>query len=67
MNSDFIYPDIADRSGVEEWLANGQPNLITSANTRARNILQTPPVPYIADKTDQIIRDHYDIRLNRLS
>lgn len=67
MNSDFIYPDIADRSGVEEWLAKGQPNLITSANIRARNILTTPPVPYIADKTDQIIRDHYDIRLNRLS
>ncbi|MBT6256596.1 MAG: trimethylamine methyltransferase [Alphaproteobacteria bacterium] len=67
MNSDFIYPDIADRSGVEEWLANGQPNLITSANIRAKNILQTHPASYISDKADQTIRDHYDIRLNRLS
>jgi trimethylamine--corrinoid protein Co-methyltransferase len=67
MNSDFIYPDIADRSSVEEWLANGQPDIITKASTRAKTIIDKPPVPYIPAAIDQVIRDQYDIRLPPLS
>ncbi len=63
MNSDFIYPDIADRSSVEEWLANGQPDIITKASIRAKTIIDKPLVPYIPAAIDQVIRDQYDIRL----
>ncbi|MGB0180734.1 MAG: trimethylamine methyltransferase family protein [Candidatus Puniceispirillales bacterium] len=67
MNSDFIYPDMADRSSVEEWLANGQPDIITKASIRTKTILETAPIAYIPAAIDQMIREQYDIRLPPLS
>lgn len=66
MNSDFIYPDIADRSSVEEWLANGHPDLISRASARAKEILDKVPTPNIPASTDQILRKNYPIHLNLL-
>lgn len=64
MNSDFIYPDIADRTSVEEWLANDRPDLIIKANARAKAILEQAPISHIPDAIDQIIRQNYDIKLH---
>ncbi len=63
MNSDFIYPDIADRTSVEEWLANDRPDLIIKANARANAILEQAPISYIPGAADQIIHQDYDIKL----
>ena len=63
MVSDFTYPEIADRSGIEEWMLKGQPDLITAATARARELLANPPLPHISAAADQRIRDEFDIRL----
>ena len=54
MNSDFIYPDMADRSSVEERLANGQPDIIT-ASIRARPFWKQHHCIYPC-RQDQMIR-----------
>jgi trimethylamine--corrinoid protein Co-methyltransferase len=45
MKSDFLYPDIADRRTIEEWVAAGSQDMARCARTYAEEILQahTPP------------------------
>ena len=41
MKSDFLYPDLADRQGIDAWLEAGAPDLRDRARDRAREILAT--------------------------
>ena len=39
MQSEYIYPDLADRSGIEEWEEQGKPVLVNEAKAKVTAIL----------------------------
>ena len=43
MKSDFLYPDMADRSSIEAWTSAGQPDLREAARERVRSLLAAAP------------------------
>ncbi len=64
MQSDFLYPDIADRQNHETWTANGSLDIRAVANRRAQDILNTHYPVYIESEVDTKIRSHFDIKLS---
>lgn len=64
MQSDFLYPDIADRQNHETWTANGSLDIRAIANRRAQDILDTHYPVYIEPEADKKIRSHFDIKLS---
>lgn len=63
MQTDFLYPRLADRRDPEEWQAAGAPQIRQPAKVRAREILDTYfPAPIQAD-IEAAIRAEFDIRL----
>ncbi len=63
MESDFLYPEIADRRSPGEWEAAGAPDIRASARERAREILAEHRPTHIAPETDAELRARFDIRL----
>ena len=63
MESDFLYPDIADRRSFAEWQADGGQELREMARTRARQILETHHPAHLSAGTDAQLRAALDIRL----
>ena len=41
MQSEYVYPELADRSSPKEWVEKGRPLLMDRARTRVREILAT--------------------------
>ena len=41
MTSDFLYPDLADRSTIKDWEAGGSGTITDRAKDRARRLLET--------------------------
>lgn len=64
MKSDFVYPDIADRTSVEEWEKGGGKGIHEVAKKRARNILANHFPTHIADDVDKEIRKQFSIKLS---
>lgn len=63
MQTDFLYPRLADRRDPEEWQAAGAPDIRQPAKARAREILDTHfPAPIPAN-IEAEIRAEFDIRL----
>ena len=65
MESDFLYPEIGDRSSPEEWERAGRPDARDHARKRAREILSTHYPVHIDPKTDAAIRERFPIVLPR--
>ena len=65
MESDFVYPDIGDRRTVDEWEADGAPDIRSVAIDRTREILQQHHPRHLSEELDQALRDRFDIRLSR--
>ena len=65
MQSDFVYPDIADRRTVDEWEASGSPDIRSIAVERTRKILQSHYPNHISKELDNQLRECFDIRLPR--
>jgi len=63
MQSDFLYPDVADRSDHEVWAANGAKDIRTVANNTAKVILQEHFPSHIPRQLDVKLRELFDIRL----
>ncbi|MDH3666982.1 MAG: trimethylamine methyltransferase family protein [Paracoccaceae bacterium] len=63
MESDFLYPEIADRRSPDEWEAAGAPDIRASARGRAREILADHRPTHIGSETDAALRARFDIRL----
>lgn len=63
MKSDFIYPAHADRQAPGGWLANGKPNINSSARSTVENILKKHFPRHISPKVEQDLRARFDIRL----
>ncbi len=63
MQSDFLYPQIADRSTIKEWEDGGSVDIRTVAIARARKILDTHYPRHISGELDKVLRTRFDIRL----
>ena len=67
MKSDFLYPDICDRSSIDEWREAGSQTLWNRATQRVRHILQQPPGWPLDPVVDRRIREKFPIHLDSLT
>ena len=65
MQSDFVYPDISDRRTIDEWEADGAPDIRQVAIERTRQMLREHHPGHFSDDLDREIRKRFDIRLPR--
>lgn len=63
METEFLYPTLADRTSPEEWEENGSLDIRDRAQEKAREILSTHYPTYIDPAVDDIIRDRFPILL----
>ena len=63
MQSDYFYPDLADRRTPQEWSDQGSDDLLERARERTREILAAPPPDHVPADVDRSIRQNYPIRL----
>ncbi len=63
MQSEYVYPDIADRSTPKEWEEIGKPDLLATATARKQAILAAPSAAALDPLTDQAIRARFRIHL----
>ncbi|MBM3584926.1 MAG: trimethylamine methyltransferase family protein [Alphaproteobacteria bacterium] len=65
MQSAYVYPQIGDRSSPKEWVERGEPDILTHADRRMREILSSHYPHHVADDVDAEIRRQFDIKLPR--
>ncbi len=65
MKSDYVYPELSDRSTPEEWSRSGSRTMRTLAKERAKQLLSEHFPSYIPDDADRRIRSRFDIMLPR--
>ena len=63
MQTEYVYPELADRSSPKEWAEIGKPDLIQKAIERKRAILDAPKEVLIDPATDAAIREKFNIHL----
>ncbi|MEM9355669.1 MAG: trimethylamine methyltransferase family protein, partial [Pseudomonadota bacterium] len=63
MQSEYIYPEIADRTSPKEWEENEKPDLLQKAIARKNEILENAQTPLIDLVTDQAIRERWKIAI----
>ena len=63
MQTEYIYPAIADRSSPKEWEENNKPDLLTNATARKEEILSAPSEASFDPITDAAIRARFKIHL----
>ena len=63
MHSDFLYPSIADRSGIDVWEAAGSADIRSAAAAHVAEILATHHPYYIDPLSDRILRDSLPVML----
>ena len=64
MKSDFLYPEIADRSTVEEWEAEGARTMAKRAEGRARTLLATHFPSHLRPALRAELRSRFGLRLD---
>ncbi len=65
MKSDYVYPALADRQSVNDWIEAGQHSIWDKARTRVAEILSAPPPTHLSAKNEARIRSRFPIRLGR--
>jgi len=63
MQTEYIYPELADRTSPKEWAEIGKPVLIEKAIERKRAILDAPKEALIDPVIDAEIRKKFNIHL----
>ena len=63
MQTEYIYPALADRTSPKEWLEQARPNLLARAIARKEEILATRSDARFSPAVDQAIRDRFKIYL----
>ena len=63
MQSDYVYPALADRTSPKEWAERGKPDLISRATARKREILAERAAARFDPATDAAIRARFAIHL----
>jgi trimethylamine--corrinoid protein Co-methyltransferase len=65
MESEFLYPTLADRSTPGAWVEAGHKNIYEAAHARVHALLADYYPDYIDAATDARIRERFPIRLSR--
>jgi trimethylamine---corrinoid protein Co-methyltransferase len=65
MQTEYIYPAMANRMSPKEWNEAGKPDILQKAIAKKKEILSTYYPEYIPLEIDAIIRQHHDIKLPR--
>lgn len=65
MHSEYVYPELADRSSPEDWQDEGSLDMQQRAREKAQQILTSHFPAYIPPDSDQKIRERFPIRLDR--
>ena len=65
MQTEYVYPAIADRSSPKEWEENDRPDLLIEATKRKEEILAQPLPDHISSEIDDKIRKSHTILLER--
>ncbi|MGB0506942.1 MAG: trimethylamine methyltransferase family protein [Pikeienuella sp.] len=63
MKSDYVYPALADRQSINDWVAAGEKSIWDRAQARVSEILTAPPPGHLSAEAEARIRAHYPIRL----
>ena len=63
MQTEYIYPELGDRTSPREWNELGKPDLIKKAIARKDAILSEPSSARFAPDVDRAIRDAFKIHL----
>ena len=63
MQTDYVYPAIANRASPREWEEMQKPDLIEQASARKAEILSKPSAARFDDVTDAAIRARFNIHL----
>ena len=65
MQTEYIYPDLADRLSPNQWVEQDKPVLLDKAITRKKEILDNYFPDHVSDEVDRKIRDEFNIFLSR--
>jgi trimethylamine--corrinoid protein Co-methyltransferase len=63
MQTEYVYPALADRNSPKEWAEKGRPDLIAKATGRKRSILDGFFPRHIPDEIDKAVRERFRIHL----
>ena len=67
MQSDFLYPEIADRRNFEEWETDGSKDIHQVAKAKTKEMLDSCFPGHIPEDVDEQLRAKFDIRLPKTS
>jgi trimethylamine--corrinoid protein Co-methyltransferase len=67
MDTEYLRPEIADRSSIEDWEMAGSPDILQRAKARVREILSSHYPKYIDEDVDRRIRERFPIRLPEIA
>ena len=65
MQSEYIYPELGDRTSPNVWAEQGKPVLLEKAIAKKKELLASYFPTHISDEADLAIRAEFDIRLTR--
>ncbi len=65
MQTEYLYPKVADRSPVSEWEVRGLPDVMVAARKRVRDIMAAHYPAYIDAAADARLRARFPIALPR--
>jgi trimethylamine--corrinoid protein Co-methyltransferase len=65
MQTEYIYPELADRSSPKEWEENDKPDLLVKATQKKEQILARFVPDHISPQVDELIRQQHNILLGK--
>ena len=61
MQTEYVYPSVADRTSPKEWAEIGKPDLVQKAIARKNRILAESNAPQLDPAVDAAIRAAFNI------
>ena len=63
MQTEYVYPAVADRTSPKEWAEIGKPDLVQKAIARKNRILAESTAPQLDPAVDAAIRAAFNIHV----
>lgn len=65
MQTEYLYPEVGDRTSPKEWEALGSTNVVQRAQAKTKEILSTHYPRHVDAGLDTVLREQFDIKLSR--